>query len=140
MRSFPSQLRVWQISDLSGLSKSSPGMAICLTMFMVSLIGIPPWLGFFGKLFAFYPAVESGLTWLVVIALLASVVSCFYYLRIIKTMWFDEPTREFVKAPRSTRAIALIAVLLVLPILILPGIAGGGIGLAEAAAQALFAQ
>ncbi len=131
---------VEQISDLSGLSKSSPGMAICLTMFMVSLIGIPPWLGFFGKLFAFYPAVEAGLTWLVVIALLASVVSCFYYLRIIKTMWFDEPTREFIKAPRSTRAIALIAVLLVLPVLILPGISGGGIGLAEAAAQALFAQ
>jgi len=131
---------VEKISDLSGLSKSSPGMAICLTMFMVSLIGIPPWLGFFGKLFAFYPAVESGLIWLVVIALLASVISCFYYLRIIKTMWFDEPTREFIKAPRTTRAIALIAVLLVLPVLILPGISGGGIGLAEAAAQALFAQ
>jgi len=131
---------VEQISDLSGLSKSNPGMAICLTMFMVSLIGIPPWLGFFGKLFAFLPAVESGLIWLVVIALLASVISAFYYLRIIKTIWFDEPKREFIKAPRTNRAIAIIAVLLVLPILILPGISGNGIGLAEAAAQALFAQ
>ena len=131
---------VEQISDLSGLSKSSPAMAICMTMFMVSLIGVPPWLGFFGKLFAFYPAVEAGLTWLVVIALLASVVSCFYYLRIIKTMWFDEPTREFMRAPRTTRVIALISVLLVIPVLILPGISGSGIGLAEAASQALFAQ
>ena len=131
---------VEKISDLSGLSKSSPAMAICMTMFMVSLIGIPPWLGFFGKLFAFYPAVEAGLTWLVVIALLASVVSCFYYLRIIKTMWFDEPVREFIRAPRTTRVIALISVLLVIPVLILPGISGSGISLAEAASQALFAQ
>jgi len=131
---------VEKITDLAGLSKTSPGMAICLTMFMVSLIGIPPWLGFFGKLFAFLPAVESGLIWLVVVALLASVISAFYYLRIIKTIWFDEPTREFIKAPRTTRGIAVIAVLLVLPILILPGISGAAIGLAETAAQALFAQ
>lgn len=131
---------VEKISDLAGLSQSSRGMALALTMLMVSLIGIPPWLGFFGKLFAFYPAVESGLTWLVVIALLASVVSCFYYLRIIKTMWFDEPTREFVQAPRLVRTIAVLSVVLVIPVLILPGISGAGIGLAEAAAQALFAQ
>jgi len=131
---------VEKISDLSGLSQSSRGMALALTMLMVSLIGIPPWLGFFGKLFAFYPAVESGLTWLVVIALLASVVSCFYYLRIIKTMWFDEPTREFVQAPRLVRTIAVLSVVLVIPVLILPGISGAAIGMAEAAAQALFAQ
>ena len=131
---------VEKISDLAGLSKSNPAMAFCLSMFMISLIGIPPWIGFFGKLFAFLPAVESGLIWLVVIALIASVVSCFYYLRIIKTMWFDEPTREFVRAPRTTRIIAIIAVLLVIPVLILPGISGAAINLAENAAQALFAQ
>lgn len=131
---------VEQISDLAGLSQSSRGMALGLTMLMVSLIGIPPWLGFFGKLFAFYPAVESGLTWLVVIALLASVISCFYYLRIIKTMWFDEPNREFVEAPRSVRTIAVLSVLLVIPVLIIPGISGAAIGFAETAAQALFAQ
>lgn len=131
---------VEQISDLAGLSQSSRGMALALTMLMVSLIGIPPWLGFFGKLFAFYPAVESGLTWLVIIALVASVVSCFYYLRIIKTMWFDEPTREFVQAPRLVRTIAVLSVILVIPVLILPGISGAAIGMAESAAQALFAQ
>ena len=131
---------VEKISDLAGLSKSNPAMAFCLSMFMISLIGIPPWLGFFGKLFAFLPAVETGLIWLVVIALIASVVSCFYYLRIIKTIWFDEPTREFVRAPRTTRIIAIIAVLLVIPVLILPGISGAAIGFAENAAQALFVQ
>jgi len=131
---------VEKISDLSGISKSNPGMAIVFTLLLFSLIGIPPLLGFFGKWFAFYPAVEAGLIWLVVIALVASVVSAFYYIRIIKTMWFDEPTREFIRAPRMTRVIALISVLLVFPILILPGISGAAISLAENAAQALFAQ
>lgn len=131
---------VEQVSDLSGLSKSNPGMAFGLTMLMVSLIGIPPWLGFFGKLFAFVPAVEAGLLWLVVIALVASVISAFYYLRIIKTMWFDEPNREFIRAPRTTRVIAIASILLVIPVLILPGISGAALGLADSAAQALFAQ
>jgi NADH-quinone oxidoreductase subunit N len=131
---------VEQVSDLSGLSKSNPGMAFGLTMLMVSLIGIPPWLGFFGKLFAFMPAVEAGLLWLVVIALVASVISAFYYLRIIKTMWFDEPNREFIRAPRTTRVIAIASILLVIPVLILPGISGAALGLADSAAQALFAQ
>lgn len=133
---------VEKISDLSGLSKTNPGMAICMTMFMVSLIGIPPWLGFFGKLYAFTPAVESGLIWLVVVALLASVISCFYYLRVIKTMWFDEPTREFVKAPRIVRVIAVVAVFLVIPAFIIPGtgVSIAATSLAESAAQALFAQ
>jgi len=131
---------VEQVTDLAGISKSHPGIAISLTILMISLIGIPPWLGFFGKLYAFLPAVGEGLTWLVIIALVASVISAFYYLRIIKTMWFDEPNRDFVRAPRMTRIIALVSVLLVLPLLIIPGISGAALGLAETAAQALFAQ
>ena len=131
---------VEKISDLAGLSKSNPAMASVFTLLLFSLIGLPPLVGFFGKWFAFYPAVEAGLTWLVVIALIASVVSAFYYIRVIKTMWFDEPEREFIRAPRTTRVIALISVLLVFPILILPGISGAAISLAETAAQALFAQ
>ncbi len=131
---------VEKVSDLSGLSKSNPGMAFGLTMLMVSLIGIPPWLGFFGKLFAFVPAVEAGLLWLVVVALVASVISAFYYLRIIKTMWFDEPNREFIRGPRTTRLIAILSIVLVIPVLIMPGISTAALGLAESAAQALFAQ
>ena len=131
---------VEQISDLAGLSKSNPGMAISLTIFMFSLIGIPPLLGFFGKLFAFLPAIEAGLTWLVVIALISSVIGAFYYLRLVKVMWFDEPEREFVTPPASVKIISLIAVLLICPLLIIPGISGAMLGFAETAAQALFAQ
>ena len=131
---------VEKISDLSGLSKTNPGMAINFTIFMFSLIGIPPLLGFFGKWYAFAPAFEAGLAWLAVIALILSVVGAFYYLRLVKVMWFDEPTREFVRAPRLVRVIAIVSVLLIFPLLIIPGISGGAIGLAEAAAQALFAQ
>ena len=131
---------VEKISDLSGLSKTNPGMAISFTIFMFSLIGIPPLLGFFGKWYAFAPAFEAGLAWLAVIALILSVVGAFYYLRLVKVMWFDEPTREFVRAPRLVRVIAIVSVLLIFPLLIIPGISGGAIGLAEAAAQALFAQ
>ena len=125
---------VEQISDLAGLSKSNPGMAISLTIFMFSLIGIPPLLGFFGKLFAFLPAIEAGLTWLVVIALIASVIGAFYYLRLVKVMWFDEPEREFVTPPASVKIISLIAVLLICPRLIIPGISGAMLGFAETAA------
>ena len=131
---------VEKISDLSGLSKSNPGMALSFTIFMFSLIGIPPLLGFFGKWFAFAPAFEAGLAWLVVIALVMSVIGAFYYLRLVKVMWFDEPTREFVRAPRMVRVIAIVCVLLIFPVLIIPGISGGVIGFAETAAQALFAQ
>ena len=131
---------VEQISDLSGLSKSNPGMAISFTILMFSLIGIPPLLGFFGKLYAFLPVFEVGLWWLAVIALVASVIGAFYYLRLVKVMWFDEPTREFVRAPRTVRVIAILSVVLIFPILIIPGISGAAIGLAETAAQALFAQ
>ena len=131
---------VEQISDLSGLSKSNPGMAISFTVLMFSLIGIPPLLGFWGKWFAFGPVFEVGLWWLAVIALVASVIGAFYYLRLVKVMWFDEPTREFVKAPRLVRGIAILSVLLIFPVLIIPGISGAAVGLAETAAQALFAQ
>ena len=68
---------VEQISDLAGLSKSNKSLAIILSMFMFSVMGIPPLLGFFGKLFAFLPAMEAGLTWLVVLALIASVIGAF---------------------------------------------------------------
>jgi len=128
---------VEKISDLSGISKSNPGMAAVFTLLLFSLIGIPPLAGFFGKWFAFSPAVDANLTWLVVIALVASVVSAFYYIRVIKTMWFDEPTREFIRAPRMTRIIAIVSILLIFPVLILPGISGAAIGLVETAAVAL---
>lgn len=81
---------VTQISDLTGLSKSSPGQALALAALLFSLAGIPPLAGFFGKYFVFVAAVEAGLAPLAVAGAVASVIGAFYYLRIIKMMYFDE--------------------------------------------------
>lgn len=83
------------INDLAGLSKTHPMMALALAIFMFSMAGIPPLAGFFGKLFVFQAAVEAQLYALAVIGVLTSVVSAFYYLRIVKLMYFDEPTEAF---------------------------------------------
>ena len=81
---------VENISDLAGLSKTRPGMAFALMLFMFSMAGIPPLAGFFGKFFVFAAAIDAGLIYLAIIGAVASVVSAFYYLRIIKVMYFDE--------------------------------------------------
>lgn len=83
------------IEDLSGLNRTNPLMALALAIFMFSLAGIPPLAGFFGKIYVFMAAVDAGLAFLAVIAVLASVVAAFYYLRIIKLMYFDEPREAF---------------------------------------------
>ena len=92
-----------------------------MTVFMFSLMGIPPLFGFFGKVFAFLPAIQADLWWLVVTALIASVIGAFYYLRVIKTMWFDEPTVEFIDAPASLRYITT-GVALILGLLVFFGV------------------
>lgn len=114
---------VERISDLSGLAQSNRGMAIALTIFMLSLMGIPWMLGFFGKLFAFWPAVSAGYIWLVVAALLASVIGAFYYLRIIKIIWFDEAEHEFVQAPRELAWISTISTVLLAGVMLIPFLA-----------------
>ena len=79
-----------KISDLGGLAKSNPVIALCLATFMFSIAGIPPMSGFFGKFLVFKEAIAGGYFALAIIGVLASVVSCFYYLRIVKVMYFDE--------------------------------------------------
>ncbi len=128
---------VEQISDLAGLSKSNQSLAIILSLFMLSLMGIPPLLGFFGKLFAFLPAIEAGLIGLVVFALVASVVGAFYYLRIIKIMWMDDAENEFVQAPTSLRVLSGLAAILVL-VLIIPYFSIPAQGWISQAAASLF--
>ncbi len=81
---------VEEISDLAGLSKRHPVIALMLTILMFSLAGIPPLAGFFAKYFVFVAAIEAGLVALAVIGVLASVVGAYYYIRIIKVMWFDD--------------------------------------------------
>ena len=86
---------VESISDLAGLSKTNPLMALSLAIFMFSMAGIPPLGGFFGKFYLFMAAVNAELYALAVIGVLASVVGAFYYLRIIKVMYFDESAEPF---------------------------------------------
>jgi len=97
------------IDDLAGLSRTHPRMAIALAIFMFSMAGIPPLGGFFGKLYVFLAVVEAQLHVLAVIGLLASVVGAFYYLRIVKVMYFDEAVGEFDR-PLGPSMISILTV------------------------------
>ena len=83
------------IDGLAGLSKTNPLMALCLGVFMFSMAGIPPFAGFLGKLYIFQSAVQAGLFPLAIIGVLASVVAAFYYIRIVKVMYFDAADEAF---------------------------------------------
>ena len=81
---------VEKINELSGLSKTNPAVSASLAIIMLSMAGIPPFIGFFGKFYVFIAAIESQQYILAILGVLASVISAFYYLRIIKGMYFDE--------------------------------------------------
>lgn len=98
-------VRVETIADLAGASRTNPGLAFVMAALMFSLIGIPPLAGFFGKFYVFAAAVEAKLFALAVIGILTSVVSAFYYLRIVKVMYFDAPAPAFETAGGEVRAI-----------------------------------
>lgn len=83
------------ISDLGGLSRTNPALAYALAALMFSMSGIPPMAGFFGKLFVFKAAIASGYYILAVLGVVTSVVAAYYYLRIVKVMFFDEPQDPF---------------------------------------------
>ncbi len=99
---------VEQISDLAGLARTKPGMAFFLAMMLFSLAGIPPLAGFFAKFYVFLAAVNAGLYTLAVIGVLASVVGAYYYLSIVKVMYFDEPAPAL--APMRSELGAVLAV------------------------------
>ncbi|MDT9597489.1 NADH-quinone oxidoreductase subunit NuoN [Sphingosinicella rhizophila] len=96
------------IASLSGLSRTRPMLAAAMAMFMFSLAGIPPLFGFWPKFLVFNAAVEANLTWLAAVGIATSVIGAFYYLKIVKTMYFDEPAPEF-GATRDTPQTVLIA-------------------------------
>jgi NADH-quinone oxidoreductase subunit N len=83
------------IDDLAGLSRTNPRMAAAMAIMMFSMAGIPPLAGFFGKLYVFLAAIQSELYVLAVVGLLTSVIAAYYYLRIVKLMYFDEPAEAF---------------------------------------------
>ncbi|EFO33628.1 NADH-quinone oxidoreductase subunit n [Roseibium sp. TrichSKD4] len=126
---------VEEINELSGLSKTNLPMAIILAMLLWSLAGIPPFVGFFGKWFVFSAAVEAGLYPLAIIGVLASVVGCFYYLRIIKVMFFDDAVEGFDPMPVELRFILGLSGLFIVAFALVPGPI---VTAAQAAAGALF--
>ncbi|MCF8532149.1 MAG: NADH-quinone oxidoreductase subunit NuoN [Reyranella sp.] len=106
---------VENVSDLAGLAKSQPMMAFAMLLFMFSLAGIPPLAGFWGKLYIFIAAVEAQLFVPAVLGVLASVVASYYYLRVVKVMYFDEAAEAALdRTPFGIhRAVALVAAVLV---------------------------
>jgi len=126
---------VEEVNDLAGLSTTNPFMATVLTILMFSLAGIPPLAGFFAKYFVFVAAIEAKLYALAIIGVLASVVGAYYYLRVIKLMWFDEATGEFARVSGSLRLVFGLSGLFVLAYVVIGGPIGGA---AELAAATLF--
>ena len=96
---------VENISDLSGLARTHPTMAFFLGVLLFSLAGIPPLAGFFAKFYVFLAAIKAGLFTLAVIGVLTSVVGAYYYLAIVKIMYFDEPARGFQRMPALLRLV-----------------------------------
>jgi NADH-quinone oxidoreductase subunit N len=124
------------IGDLAGLSKTNPMMAFIMAMLMFSMAGVPPLAGFWGKFYVFMAAVEAGLFTLAILGVLSSVVSAYYYLRIIKIMYFDEPA-EALDRPvgRSMAVVMAVSILVVLAFTFVPAPLVTG---AKAAAAVLF--
>jgi hypothetical protein len=123
-----------EISDLSGLSRRQPMLAAAIGVFMFSLAGIPPLAGFFGKLYVFLAAVDAGLTWLAVLGVLASCVGAYYYIRIVKVMYFDEPAEALDQAQhRAVGAISAVTALATVLFIAWPGPLLRAAGVAAAA-------
>lgn len=127
--------QVETIGDLAGLSRTNPVMATILTILLFSLAGIPPLAGFWAKWYVFLAAINAELYALAVIGVLSSVVAAFYYLRIIKIMWFDEPVGGFEPMPVELRFVLGASGAFVLFYVLI----GGPIGTyAQAAAKTFF--
>ncbi len=123
------------IEDLAGLSRTNPLMAAALAALLFSLAGIPPLAGFFAKWYVFSAAIEAKLYVLAVIGVLSSVVGCFYYLRIVKIMYFDEPAPAFAPMRLELKAVLVASALFNLLFVFYPAPL---VAAAAAAARSLF--
>ncbi|HET8997784.1 MAG TPA: NADH-quinone oxidoreductase subunit NuoN [Acetobacteraceae bacterium] len=126
---------VEQISDLAGLSNTDPALALGFAVFMFSLAGIPVLAGFFAKLYIFLAAVQAGMWGLAVFGVLTSVVGAFYYIRVIKVMYFDAPAPAFDPRAPSLSFVAAITGLFTTFFFLFPAPL---IGAAASAAKVLF--
>ena len=120
---------VEKISDLAGIGRSRPLMALAMTIFMFSMAGIPPLAGFFGKFYVFAAVVQAGYVWFAILGVVLSVVSAFYYLRIIKVMYFDEPEAALDRVvAEEVAAVVFFAAAFTLLFCLYPGPLVDGIG------------
>ena len=126
---------VEEITDLAGLARTKPAMAFFLAMLLLSMAGIPPLAGFFAKFFVFLAAVKASLFTLAVIGVVTSVVGAYYYLAIVKVMYFDEPAQAFEPMPGELKAVLGVSGLFNLLFFAYPGPL---IEAADAAAKSLF--
>jgi len=103
---------VEDIDSLSGLSRSRPGLSLAMAMFMFSLAGIPPLMGFWPKFYVFQAAVQADLVWLAAVGIATSVIGAYYYIKIVKIMYFDDaaPVYERTREPVGTALIAAAAI------------------------------
>lgn len=114
------------VSGFSGLGHANPFLAITMTIFLVSMVGLPPFAGFIGKLFVFQAAVSEHFVWLVIIGVLTSAISLYYYMAIVRQMFFakavEEPERKALKIPVTYLVIITICAFLTLLMVIIPSI------------------
>ena len=123
------------IDDYTGMGKRAPLLAMALTLCLISLIGLPPTAGLIAKIYIFSGAVQHGLLWLVIVAVINSCISAFYYLRVVKVMWLGVPASE-ERVP-SSWALRTALALCCLFVLLLGVVPGGFVSVAEAAVRIL---
>ncbi len=126
---------VERISDLAGLSRTDPALALAMAIFMFSMIGVPPLSGFFGKLLVFSAALRAGMPLLVIVGILSSVIGAVYYLRVVRVMYVDAAAPAFDRRPLSVSVVS-VAMGLVTGLFIL--VLGPVTAAAQSAAAVLF--
>ena len=125
---------VENVEDLAGLSSSNPFMAVVLTILMFSLAGIPPLAGFFGKYYVFLAAIEAKLYPLAIIGVIGSVVGAYYYIRVVKVMWFDEAKDKFERPSGELKVVYALSAFFTVAFIVF----GGALGNAVTAAAKTF--
>lgn len=126
---------VEEISELAGLSRTNPWMAFALSMMMFSLAGIPPLAGFWAKFYVFLAAIDAKLYTLAVVGVVTSVIGAYYYLRLVKIIYFDDAKPAFEKGDLGVRAVLLVSTIFVLVLSLVPAPLFDS---AAAAAKSLF--
>ena len=126
---------VESIDQLAGLARTQPTMAFFLAMLLFSMAGVPPLAGFFAKFYVFLAAIKAGLYLLAVLGVVTSVVGAYYYLAIVKLMYFDEPAGKFEQMPYELRVVLAICGLFNIFFFLYPAPL---VGIASAAAHSLF--